>query len=105
MNKEKDLQELLAEKVKAEFDAWVGDISRNCVDQAADDILAEYAYEYVYKQEIVSSIRCLHFSDEDTQKLLSYKYPLDFLYNEWIYCDITAIDPLEDCILDTVKNL
>lgn len=40
MNKEKDLQELLAEKVKAEFDAWVGDISRNCVDRA-DDILAD----------------------------------------------------------------
>lgn len=25
MNEEKDLQELLAEKVKAEFDAWAGD--------------------------------------------------------------------------------
>lgn len=104
MNKEKDLQELLAEKVKAEFDAWVGDISRNCVDRA-DDILAEYAYEYVYKQEIVSSVGCLHFSDEETQRLLSYQGLLDFLYDEWMYCDITAIDALEDCILDTVKRL
>lgn len=40
MNEEKNLQKLLAEKVKAEFNAWVGDISRNCVDQA-DDILGE----------------------------------------------------------------
>lgn len=53
MNEEKDLQKLLAKKVEAEFDAWVGDISRNCVDRA-DDILAEYAYEYVYKQVIVN---------------------------------------------------
>lgn len=104
MNEEKDLQKLLAEKVKAEFGAWVGDISRNCIEQA-DDILAEYAYEYVYKQEIVSSVGCLHFSDEETQRLLSYQGLLDFLYDEWMYCDITAIDTLEDCILDTVKNL
>lgn len=34
MNEEKDLQKLLAKKVEAEFDAWVGDISRNSVDQA-----------------------------------------------------------------------
>lgn len=104
MNKKKDLQELLAEKVKAEFNAWVENISRKCVDQA-DDFLAEYAYEYVYKQDIVDSIVCLHFSDEDAQKLLSYKHLLDFLYNEWMYCDDTAIDALEDSILDTVKNL
>lgn len=104
MNEEKDLQELLAEKVKAEFDAWAGDISRNCVDRA-DDILAEYAYEYVYKQDIVSCVGCLHFSDEDAKKLLSYKHLLDFLYDEWMYCDVTAIDALENCILDTVKNL
>lgn len=104
MNEEKDLQKLLAEKVAAEFDAWVEDISRKCVDRA-DDFLAEYAYEYVYKQDIVSSIVCLHFSDKDAQKLLSYKHLLDFLYNEWMYCDVTAIDALEDCILDTVKNL
>lgn len=47
MNEEKNLQKLLAEKVAAEFDAWVGDISRNCVDRV-DDVLAEYAYEYIY---------------------------------------------------------
>lgn len=104
MNEEKDLQKLLAEKVAAEFDAWAEDISRKCVDRA-DDFLAEYAYEYVYKQDIVSSIVCLHFSDKDAQKLLSYKHLLDFLYNEWMYCDVTAIDALENCILDTVKNL
>lgn len=104
MNEEKDLQELLVEKVKAEFDDFIEMISRKCVDQA-DLFLAEYAYEYVYKQDIVSSIGCLHFSDEDAQKLLSYKHLLDFLYNEWMYCDDTAIDALEDCILDTVKNL
>ena len=85
--------------------AWVGDISRNCIEQAVDDILAEYAYEYVYKQEIVSIVEHLHFSDEETQRLLSYQGLLDFLYDEWMYCDVTAIDALENCILDTVKNL
>lgn len=104
MNEENDLQKLLAEKVEAEFDDFIEMISRKCVDRA-DLFLAEYAYEYVYKQDIVSSVRCLHFSDEDAQKLLSYKHPLDFLYDEWMYCDVTAIDALEDCILDTVKNL
>lgn len=104
MNKEKDLQELLAEKVKAEFDAWVGDISRNCVDRA-DDILAEYAYEYVYKQEIVSSVGCLHFSDEEIRRLLSYQGLLDFLYEEWIHCDTTVTDVLIYCIRDGVEKL
>lgn len=104
MNKEKDLQELLAEKVKAEFDAWVGDISRNCVDRA-DDILAEYAYEYVYKQEIVSSVWCLHFSDEETQRLLSYQGLLDFLYEEWMHCGATLTDALIYCIRNAVEKL
>lgn len=104
MNKEKDLQELLAEKVKAEFDAWVGDISRNCVDRA-DDILAEYAYEYVYKQEIISIVECLHFSDEETQRLLSYQGLLDFLYEEWMHCGATLTDALIYCIRDAVEKL
>lgn len=104
MNEEKNLQKLLAEKVKAEFNAWVGDISRNCVDQA-DDILAEYAYEYVYKQKVISIVEHLHFSDEEAQRLLSYQGLLDFLYDEWMYCNVTVIDALEDWILDTVKNL
>lgn len=104
MNEEKDLQELLTKKVEAEFDDFIKMISRKCVDRA-DDFLAEYAYEYVYKQDIVSCVGCLHFSDEDAKKLLSYKHLLDFLYDEWMYCDVTAIDALEDCILDTVKKL
>lgn len=104
MNEEKDLQKLLAQKVDAEFHAWVGDISRNCVDRA-DDVLAEYAYEYVYKQEIVSIVEHLHFSDEETQRLLSYQGLLDFFYDEWLYCDVTLTDPLEDWILDTVEKL
>lgn len=105
MNEEKDLQKLLAEKVAAEFDVWVGDISRNCVDQAADDILAEYAYESVYKQAIISIVEHLHFSDEETQRLLSYQGLLDFLYDKWLHDDVPLVDPLENCILDTVKNL
>lgn len=104
MNKEKDLQELLAEKVKAEFDAWVGDISRNCVDRA-DDVLAEYAYEYVYKQEIVSIVEHLYFSDEEIRRLLSYQGLLDFLYEEWMHCDTTVTDVLIYCIRDAVEKL
>ena len=104
MNKEKDLQELLAEKVKAEFDAWVGDISRNCVDRA-DDVLAEYAYEYVYKQEIVSIVEHLYFSDEEIRRLLSYQGLLDLLYEEWMHCDTTVTDVLIYCIRDAVEKL
>lgn len=85
--------------------AWVGDISRNCIEQAADDILAEYAYEYVYKQEIVSSVGCLHFSDEETQRLLSYQSLLDFLYEEWMHCGATLTDALIYCIRDAVEKL
>lgn len=104
MNEEKDLQKLLAEKVAAEFDAWVRDISINCVDQA-DDILAEYAYEYVYKQKIISIVECLHFSDEETQRLLSYQGLLDFLYEEWMHCGATLTDALIYCIRDAVEKL
>ena len=56
--------------------------------------MAEYAYEYVYKQEIVSIVKCLDFSDEDTQKLLSYKYPLNLLFEEWMRCDAVGTDAL-----------
>ena len=104
MNKEKDLQELLAEKVEAEFDDFIEMISRKCVDRA-DDFLAEYAYEYVYKQDIVSSVRCLHFSDEEAQRLLSYQGLLDFLYEEWMHCGATLTDALIYCIRDAVEKL
>lgn len=85
--------------------AWVGDISRNCIEQAADDILAEYAYEYVYKQEIVSIVEHLHFSDEEIRRLLSYQGLLDFLYEEWMHCDTTVTDVLIYCIRDAVEKL
>ena len=85
--------------------AWVGDISRNCIEQAVDDILAEYAYEYVYKQEIISIVECLHFSDEETQRLLSYQGLLDFLYEEWMHCSATLTDALIYCIRDAVEKL
>ena len=104
MNEDKDLQELLAEKVEAEFDAWVESISRKCVDQA-DDFLAEYAYEYVYKQDIVSIVECSDFSDEACQKLLMKEYPLDSLFEEWMDCDATVTDALIDCIRDAVEKL
>ena len=104
MNGEKSLQKLLAKKVEAEFDAWVGDISRNRVDRA-DDILAEYAYEYVYKQEIINIVECLHFSDEKTQRLLSYRGLLDFLFGEWMHCDTTVTDVLIYCIRDAIEKL
>lgn len=106
MNEEKDLQKLLAKKVEAEFNAWVGDISRNCVDRA-DDILAEYAYEYVYKQQIINIVERLHFSDEKTQRLLSYQGLLDFLFwrmDALRYCDTTVTDVLIYRIRDAIEK-
>lgn len=85
--------------------AWVGDISRNCIEQAVDDILAEYAYEYVYKQEIVSIVEHLHFNNEEIRRLLSYQGLLDFLYEEWMHCDTTVTDVLIYCIRDAVEKL
>ena len=104
MNEEKDLQKLLAKKVEAEFNAWVGDISRNCVDRA-NDIFAEYAYEYVYKQVIINIVERLHFSDEKTQRLLSYQGLLDFLYEEWMHCGATLTDALIYCIRDAIEKI
>lgn len=107
MNEEKDLQKLLAKKVDAELGAWVGDISRNRVDRA-DNILAEYAYEYAYKQVIINIVERLHFSDEKTQRLLSYQGLLDFLFwrmDALRYCDTTVTDVLISCIRDAIEKI
>lgn len=105
MNEEKDLQELLAEKVEGEFHTWVESISRKCVECEASDFLAEYAYEYVCKQDIVSVVECSDFSDEACKKLLMKEYPLDFLFEEWMDCDATVTDALIDCIRDALEKL
>ena len=81
--------------MKAELDRFISDWKSK---PSADTL--ELAYELTYKEDILSSFdfelvgRTIPV--EQAKALLATKHPLDYLYQEWIDYDNSALDMLRD---------
>ena len=86
----------LYKKMRAELDRFISDWK---MKQSADTV--ELAYELTYKEEIMNSFefdwegRTL-VPIEQAKALLAMKYPLDYLYQEWLDYDDSPLDMLRD---------
>ena len=86
----------LYKKMKAELDQFIADWKSK---SSADTV--ELAYELAYKEDILNSfdfdwIDRTPISIEQAKALLAMKHPLDYLYQEWIDYDNSALDMLRD---------
>lgn len=86
----------LYKKMKAELDRFISDWKSK---PSADTV--ELAYELTYKEDILNSFD-FDWKDrtpipiEQAKALLAMKYPLDYLYQEWIDYDNSPLDMLRD---------
>lgn len=84
------------EKMQRELDTFIADLK----SKPSADIL-EFAYELVYKEDILQSFdfevtNNYPLTNEQAKALLTMKYPLDYLYQEWLDYDNSALDMLRD---------
>lgn len=80
--------------MQAELDRFIAELKTKPPDE-----IIESAYELIYKQDILQSFdfdfdgNC-PLTDEQAKALLSMKYPLDYLYQEWLNYDGSVLDTL-----------
>ena len=94
-----DYNELLYEKVKAEYDTFIDELKRMTPEQ-----VIERAYEKVTKENLVITIQENELSPSEAKVLFREKYPLDRLYQEWLDTDVSEMQLLKDSIDDTAKK-
>lgn len=86
----------LYKKMQAELDKFIADWK----SKPSEDTI-ELAYELTYKEEILNSFDFdlegrTPVPIEQAKALLAMKYPLDYLYQEWIDYDNSPLDMLRD---------
>lgn len=96
MNENEILNIKVFEKMQRELDTFIADIKTK---PSADMI--EFAYELVYKEDILQSFDFeltdnYPLTNEQAKALLAMKYPLDYLYQEWLDYDNSALDMLRE---------
>lgn len=88
--------EKLRKKMQAELDRFIS----YWKSKPSEDTI-EFAYELTYKEEILNSFDFdwegrIPVPLEQAKALLALKYPLDYLYQEWIEYDDSSLDMLRD---------
>lgn len=94
MTKNEILNQKVWEKMQAELDSFIAELKTK---QPGDVI--EFAYELTYKEDILESFDFdfegnYPLTNEQAKALLSLKYPLDYLYQEWLDYDGSVLDTL-----------
>lgn len=104
MNIERELNDKLFNKMNSEFEKY----KEKLVETISKDPRAIFtnAYELIYKEDTLSVFEDKDFQLPclDARALLSKKYPLDYLYQEWLDCDITYMDKIRDSIQMAVDD-
>lgn len=94
-----DYNELLYEKVQAEYDAFIEELKRMTPEQVIDK-----AYQKVVKENMVMAIQDMELTPSEAKALCREKYPLDRMYQEWLDTDVSGMQMLKDSIDDTAKQ-
>lgn len=92
-------QELLAEKVRNEYDNFLAGLKELPVEK-----VIESSYEKVFKEDLLICIENGHLEPTEAKALYKQKYPLDYCYQEWLENDCGYMDMLQDTIDDAAKD-
>ena len=94
---EKDNKEALREKALEELENF-----KEEVEKLPPKEIVHKAYELCIKEELLYFLDDIdYYAEEKIEVLLKEKYPLDFLYQEWIHCD----SGFEDLWINLIQNI
>lgn len=96
INREQFYNDKLYKKMRAELDRFIADWKTKPSSETV-----ELAYELTFKEDILNSfdfdwVDRTSVPIEQAKALLSMKYPLDYLYQEWLDYDYSPLDMLRD---------
>lgn len=94
MTQNEILNQKVWQKMQAELDSFIEELKTKPPSE-----IIESAYELIYKQDILQSFDFdvdgnYPLTNEQAKALLSLKYPLDYLYQEWLDYDGSVLDTL-----------
>lgn len=94
-----DYNALLYEKIKAKYDDFIDELKQMTPKQ-----VIEKAYEKVTKENMLIIIQENNLTSCEAKTLFRKKYPLEFMYREWLDTDVNEIQMLKESIDDTAKK-
>ena len=94
-----DYNELLYEKMSAEYDSFIERLKQMPPEQ-----IIEHAYEKVMKEDLLSCFEFTDRSQTEAKAMYLQKYPLDALYEAWMKTDASYMDMLRDSADECVKS-
>ncbi len=88
------------DKLKREFDNFKAELREKTPDE-----IIQSAYELVAKENILMSFEFEEsFSESQYKAILKTKYPLDYLYHEWLDFDSFEMNYVQECIVHAVDK-
>jgi len=99
MDKTTRINEILYEKVEDEYNAFIERLK-----QLPPDKIIDHAYEKIFKEDLMVALEEKKLSYNEAKAMLSLKYPLDELYQEWMHTDISYMDMLSDIVDNRVQK-
>ena len=96
---QKDYNQLLYDKMQAEYDQFISDLSTKSPNEIID-----HSYEKVFKEEILIIWESSNRTSEEAKALYQQKRPLDFLYQEWLHNEYSYMDMVRDTVDDGAKS-
>lgn len=99
MNRIETLNEKLNDKVQDEYHAFIEKLKG-----LPPDKIIEHSYEKVFKEDLALALSEKTLSPDEAKAMLSLKYPLDALYQEWMKTDISYMDMLSDIVDNKVES-
>ena len=97
---DKDLNQILLEKMTKEYDEFIEKLSM----QSPDEIIRA-SYEKVFKEDILAVVESGALEAKYVKALLRENYPLEGCYQRWLEEDVTYMEDLRICIEDHAKGL
>ncbi|WP_416325182.1 DUF3848 domain-containing protein [[Eubacterium] hominis] len=93
MDRSKMLNEMLNDKVQNEYNTFIEKLKGLSPVE-----IIEHSYEKVFKEDLAMALSEKSLSSDEAKAMLSLKYPLDALYQEWMKTDISYMDMLSDIV-------
>jgi len=94
-----DYNELLYEKMSAEYDSFIERLKQMPPEQ-----IIEHSYEKVMKEDLLSCFEFTDRSQSEAKAMYLQKNPLDALYEAWLKTDASYMDMLRDSADECVKS-
>ena len=99
MNRTEMLNAMLDDKVQDEYHTFIEKLKG-----LPPDKIIEHSYEKVFKEDLALTLRDKTLSQDEAKAMLSLKFPLDALYQEWMKTDVSYMDMLSDIVDNKVKS-